>query len=129
MRKCLFWKSLFTSKSQKIFDFLRNTSSQAFFDYHFSKTLGFKQVPKNFDFLQITSQQAFFDSHFSKTLVYKQNSLFSSQIHWVNANFSNLKSTKFTIFSQILCLNANFLNLKSPNLPFFLNFFDWMPTF
>ena len=35
-------KHKFTSESQKIFDFLRNTSSQAFFDYHFSKTLVYK---------------------------------------------------------------------------------------
>ena len=41
-------KHQFTSKSQKIFDFLQNTRSQAFFDSHFSKTLGYKQVPKNF---------------------------------------------------------------------------------
>ena len=91
-------KHKFTSESQKIFDFLRNTSSQAFFDYHFSKTLVYKHFLSPFFFLPSVSgsfSSSSFIIKFLWPIFNREKLILRFSIFWMNQKI-------LSIFQKIL---------------------------
>ena len=98
-------KHKFTSESQKIFDFLRNTSSQAFFDYHFSKTLVYKHFLSPFFFSSFCFRCFFFFIiKFLWPILYGEKMILRFSIFWMNQKILSIfwKILSLKIFTSVL---------------------------
>ena len=98
-------KHKFTSESQKIFDFLRNTSSQAFFDYHFSKTLVYKHFLYSFFFSSFCFRRFFFFIiKFLWPIFNGEKLILRFSIFWINQKILSIfwKIPFLKIFTSVL---------------------------